>query len=132
MKFKIINKYDKEGKITLCCPQKHLRSDCQKLQTVDVENWNITQEGLPDPIFGRLAVHPYTCYCGLNMIPYVNWIISEMSEYSIKLSEEFIKKHRCSEEIAYIVESGGGIGISIYITCLKCGETKNITDYDEW
>ena len=55
-----------------------------------------------------------------------------MSEYSIKLSEEFIKKHQHSKEIAYIIKGGSGIGIGINITCLKCGEIKDITDYDEW
>ena len=62
----------------------------------------------------------------------MNFIINDKQE---KLVKEFKQKHKeCLKKklgIAYCF-TPCSIGNSVSIKCNGCGETKNITDYDNW
>lgn len=60
-----------------------------------------------------------------------------LSDKELADAEAFINRHwkdtGCLNPNSYSYRiTGSGIGHEIIITCPRCGESKNITDYNEW
>lgn len=58
-----------------------------------------------------------------------------MTENESKAQREFSEEHytKCNSKLGTsLILTGTGIGTAIEIRCNKCGEIKNITDYECW
>lgn len=60
-----------------------------------------------------------------------NHSLKTLSNKELKDVVDFRNQHRHSNSFSYTL-TGTGIGTAIVVTCEKCGESKNITDYDAW
>lgn len=84
------------------------------------------------PCLGGLSIpNPsrYRVACG-NSEPEIKYVLkgSEIEAYN-----EFREKHKdCCASVMTCFSHESGIGTSVIMLCPKCGESKDITNYDNW
>ena len=55
-----------------------------------------------------------------------------LNRKELKDLNEFVSNHKHSDLFFLDNEGASGIGQNTYVTCEKCYEKKDITDYESW